>query len=117
MTTSEPNIFELPGDVSSDPNDLKILKARAVASAIQKLPFVRLVDCRKDSNRPNVEIVVVEVDVERAQSVYYDIRRVETLDFLRQKIEITRWTCWNKIDNGGRYWFDSNWRRTGSAFL
>jgi hypothetical protein len=52
-------------------------RARDLASAITggRLDFVRLVECRRAGS--SIEILVIEVDVERPQTVVNDIRRVE----------------------------------------
>jgi integrative and conjugative element protein (TIGR02256 family) len=78
MTTNSAAI-PYPGDVEVNPNSLGIAKARLFAFAIQRLSFVRLVSCRKDTARPDTEIVVIEVQVERPQSPAHDIRHREVL--------------------------------------
>ena len=70
-------------DLRGDPIDadaLDIPRACQLANAIvgRKLDFVRLVECRKIAGA-SIEILVIEVEVERPQVVLNPIRRVERL--------------------------------------
>jgi hypothetical protein len=70
-----------PGDSSVIPTDLSVPKARALALALagKQIPYARLVESRRDTQRLGVEIVIVELQVERAQRAPHDIRRVELI--------------------------------------
>ncbi len=71
--------IELRGD-SVEADTLDIPRARQIASAVTggRLDFVRLMECRKVAGA-SIEILVVEVEVERPQVVVNPIRRVERL--------------------------------------
>ena len=71
--------IDLPGDPSGA-DTLAIPRARQIASAIidGRLDFVRLVECRKIDDS-SIELLVIEVDVERPQIVVNPIQRVERL--------------------------------------
>ncbi|MEJ7590669.1 MAG: ThiF family adenylyltransferase [Planctomycetaceae bacterium] len=74
--------INLPGG-SIDADALDIPRARQIASAITggRLDFVRLVECCKIAGA-SIEILVIEVDVERPQVVVNPIRRVERIAVL-----------------------------------
>ena len=79
MDIGNTTFLQFPGDTQVRAEDLSGPKCRAFALAAQKTPFVKLIECRCDSKRPAIEIVIVEVEVERGQHVLCDIRRVELL--------------------------------------
>ncbi len=79
MTDWGTKLLPFPGDVEIPATDLAIPKARALALVVPRLPFVKVLSCRRDSARPRTEIVVIEVEVERGQTVVNDIRRNEVL--------------------------------------
>lgn len=62
---------------------LSLPRARALAecAASEKLPYVKLLECRSSTaeGRPVKETVVIEVAVERPQRPFHDIRYVECL--------------------------------------
>jgi hypothetical protein len=68
---------DLRGDIV-DAGALEIPRARQIATAIngERLDFVRLVECRIIAGA-SIEILVIEVDVERPQVVVNPIQRVE----------------------------------------
>jgi Prokaryotic E2 family A/ThiF family/Prokaryotic homologs of the JAB domain len=77
MSNSASEVLQFPGDSVVEPQKLKLAKARALALAVQEMPFVRLVEARRDSRRTDLEIVVLEVEVERSRRPVYDIRHRE----------------------------------------
>ena len=79
MTTGDADLYPFPGDISVGASQLTIPKAKGLALAVQNIPFVTLIDCRLNDKRSTIEIVVIEVEVERAQRVKHDIRRREVL--------------------------------------
>lgn len=79
MEVDRPALLPIPGDTVALESELTCPKARGFAIAVRRLPFVRLIACRTDSKRPNIEIVVVEVEVERGQYVRHPVNRLETL--------------------------------------
>ena len=65
-------------------NALTLARSRALAAtaALERLPYVRLVECRSRTGAGGaytVETVVIEVDVERPTMPVHDIRRIEQL--------------------------------------
>jgi|JI6StandDraft_1071083.scaffolds.fasta_scaffold05640_7 hypothetical protein len=79
--------IDLPGD-SIDVDALEIPRARQIASAITggRLDFVRLIECCKFAGA-SIEILVIEVEVERPQVVVNPIRRVERLAVLLSAVD------------------------------
>lgn len=71
--------IQLPG-APVDASSLNIPRARAIVSVITegRLDFVRFLECRRTTSS-SIEMLVIEVEVERPQEVVNDIRRVERL--------------------------------------
>jgi integrative and conjugative element protein (TIGR02256 family) len=68
----------VPGDAVITAEQLKIAKAREFARALRRLPFVRLIECRR-SESPAFEAVAFETEVEIPQHPVRDIRPREIL--------------------------------------
>jgi len=68
----------VPGDAAITAGQLKIAKAREFARALGRLPFVRLIECRR-SESPAFEAIAFETEVEIPQHPVLDIRPREIL--------------------------------------
>jgi Prokaryotic E2 family A/ThiF family/Prokaryotic homologs of the JAB domain len=79
MSNIDLGLLPFPGDTPVSPGELSIPKAKALALALSQIPFVSLKDARQDSTRPDVEVVILDVEVERGQRVRYDIKRHEII--------------------------------------
>jgi proteasome lid subunit RPN8/RPN11 len=51
----------------------------AVALRAGRIPFASFLECRRLAQAPHAEVIVFEVEVERAQHVHNDIRRIERI--------------------------------------
>ncbi|OGW13828.1 MAG: hypothetical protein A3G93_02095 [Nitrospinae bacterium RIFCSPLOWO2_12_FULL_45_22] len=61
------------------PEELRIFKAREVVCALKRLPFVRLLECRRIADQIQAEVVVFETEVEIGQINVHDIYRDERI--------------------------------------
>ena len=77
-TVADYKLLPLPGDQEVAVAELNGRRARAVANAIGRFPFVRLVGCRSIP-KLGAEAVIFEVEVERGQFVVHDIRSTEVV--------------------------------------
>ena len=75
-------VFLDAGGTPVDAQSLKIARARMLVDAVAggTLDFVRLVECRRrdaSSGDGEAEIVILDLDIQRAQLTVNDIRRTE----------------------------------------
>lgn len=66
------------GELSIDAGQLELEKAYQLARALQRLPFVQLVECRRNGS-PLFETIVFETEVELPQHPVLDVRAMERL--------------------------------------
>jgi integrative and conjugative element protein (TIGR02256 family) len=65
-----------PGELSVEAVQLELEKAQHLAAALQRLPFVQLVECRRNVS-PLSETIVFETEVELPQHPVLDVRAKE----------------------------------------
>ena len=77
---SAPHLIKLPGDVVS-PSDLRVPKAKAFVHFLSEVgegAFAKLLETRRQTD-PAAEVVVINVQVERPQTLAFSIQREEIL--------------------------------------
>src|SRR5207248_9997746 len=80
LKSPEPLVADAPGK-SIPVEELRIAKAKALAEFLQvfgREAFAALIETRR-SEKLAGEIIVIDVEVERPQSLVHDIRRVERI--------------------------------------
>jgi hypothetical protein len=72
-------LLPYPGSRNIGIAELRSEKAKSFAKAVSKLPFVKLLATRAFDDRPDLEAIVFEVEVERGQVFKQDIHKLEVL--------------------------------------
>src|SRR5436190_15447558 len=80
-----------------NPSSLVLPRARSFAETLGSgcLDYVKLIECRQLPNPPSAEIVVIEVEVERPQSLANPIQRFERLAIVFQPDDSTYPFAWS----------------------